>query len=131
MFFSKVPEGENAENYYEVEVDGRVFYGLRQQNSEKKPGVKRRYSDQFKDPLFIAKDTYRKLNMIKQFKRKYKGIEAATKEYTNCIENCICILKKEFSIEPRTIFQSFDLKHLGISPDDFGVEKEECVSESE
>ncbi|ELA42606.1 uncharacterized protein VICG_00358 [Vittaforma corneae ATCC 50505] len=131
MFFTKIPENENIKDYYEIKVDGKIFYGPRQQSSEKNAGVKRRYSDQFKDPLFTAKDTYRKLNMIKQFKIKYKDIGLITKRYIDCIENCICILEKEFSIVPRTVFQSFDLKQLGINPDDFGVEKEECASESE
>lgn len=129
MFFPKIPESQNSENFLKINVDEKTFYYLRPTEKQRTP--KRRYGDQFKDPCFIAKDTHRKLNMIRQFKRKYKDMSDATAVYINCIEECILILKKEFLMDPRAIFRSFNLKQFGINSEDFGIEEAECISEEE
>lgn len=120
MFFSQIPENENEEKYSSIQIDGHKFYF--EKPEDKKPVQKRRHSDQFKDPLFVSKDTYRKLNMLKQFREKYKDINHETEKYISCIEKCILILKKEFLIDPVAIFKAFDLTSLGIVPEDFGVD---------
>ncbi|KAM0679811.1 hypothetical protein GINT2_001983 [Glugoides intestinalis] len=120
MFFSQIPEDEDEEKYSVIQIDEHKFYF--EKPVEKKQVQKRRYSDQFKDPLFVSKDTYRKLNMLKQFREKYKDINIETDKYILCIGKCILILKKEFFIDPVTIFKAFDLTSLGIIPEDFGIE---------
>lgn len=133
MYFSKIPENESAENYNELKIGNKIFYTLKSEKKSIKSNLKRRYSDQFKDPLFITKDTFRKLNMLKQFKRKYKDIDLIIEKYIDCIETCINILNSEFSIEPKTIFQALDLKQFKLNPSDFGVEinEEKCEDEEE
>jgi hypothetical protein len=124
MFFSKIKDGEDPAKYDKITVDGRVFFYLKPIESNLKTS-KRRYSDQFKDSLFLAKDTNKKLKMIKQFNLKYKDMIQKTEKYISCIEEAIWILKKEFQIEPSVIFQGFDLKSLGFNPEDYGVIEEE------
>lgn len=123
LFFKSIPEGESSEDYKEYKIDNKVFFFLSKNSTNTTP-VKRRYSDQFKDPLFIARDTNRKLNMLMKFKEKYSNIDLITNKCVNCIEECISILKKEYSINPTAIFETFDLEKFGINPEDYGVDKE-------
>ena len=122
MYSTKIPE-EDASKYKKIEIDNKVFYFLKPDEQENKT-PKRRYNEQFKDGLFLAKETYKKLNMIKKFNLKYKDIIQQTDKYISCIEEAIWILKKDYSIEPLTIFQSFNLKHLGFNPEDYGVNED-------
>lgn len=121
MFFTCIPE-ECSESYSRVEVDGRLFY-FRKDCSPRRAVAKRRYSEHLRDPLFVSKDTHRKLNMLRQFIKKYRDIDSATEKYIECIEECINILNREFSIPPSVIFGAFDLQRLGIMPEDYGVEE--------
>jgi hypothetical protein len=123
MFFASIPEG-SSEGYSQIEVDGRTFY-CRKSTSPSRSVPKRRYSDHLRDPLFISKDTNRKLNMLRQFIRKYKDIDSATDRYIGCIEECMDILGREFAVPPSVIFQAFDLPRLGFRPEDYGVEERE------
>lgn len=123
MFFAQIPE-ECSEDYSRIEVDGRTFY-CKKDSSPPRATAKRRYSEQLRDPLFISKDTNRKLNMLRQFVERHKDIGAATEKYIECIEECITILNREFSIPPSVIFSAFDLQRLGIKPEDYGVEEKD------
>lgn len=126
MYCSKLKIDENPDDFSKIIVDDKVFYYLKPEESISKL-PKKRYSDQFKDSLFIAKDTYKKLKIIKQFSCKYKDISQQTEKYISCIEEAIWMLKKDFLIEPSTIFNSFNLKNLGFNPEDYGIE--ECTNE--
>lgn len=131
MYFSKIPEGGSAEDFVSINVADRVFYTEKIGNTSTKGPVRRRLSDQFKDPSFIVKDTFRKLNMIKAFKVKHSNIDVITEKYISCIQDCIWELKKDFEVDPKSIFQAFDLKRLGINSEDFGVGESEYVSDTE
>jgi len=131
MYFSKIPEGDSDQDFYTIAVDDRVFYAPRPMQAEAKSPPRRRLSDQYRDSSFIAKDTFRKLNMIKTYRMKHRNIEEVTERHIKCIEECILVLKNEFDIEAKTIFQAFDLIQLGIRPEDFGVMADECISDVE
>lgn len=124
MYFSKLSDKENPDDFKKIVIENRVFYCLKPVDPSSKI-IKRRYSDQFKDALFIAKDTYRKLKMIQQFNLKYRDITKQTEKYISCVEEAICVLKGDFSIDPKAIFKSFNLKSLGINPEDYGIDEEE------
>ncbi len=112
MYFTVKPN-EDCQSFV---VDGKTFYC---KNEEKR--IKRR-SNQYKDPLFIAKNTYKELNMIEQFKTKYNDLDSLIERYLNCIETCIYVLQKDYGIQAKVIFENFDLVNLGLKPEDFGVE---------
>lgn len=86
---------------------------------------RKRYSDQFKDPLFIKKDNYRKLKMIENFLEKNEDIESVIEEYKNYIKSCIGILKSEFDVKARELFKIFKLNEIGYSIEDFDSEEDE------
>lgn len=91
---------------------------------------RKRYSDQFKDPLFIIKDQFRKLKMIEKFKIKNKDIGNLIDEYKECISKCIDVLKSEYEIKARDIFSAFELKRHGFVLEDFGSESNEEKEDS-
>lgn len=129
MFLASIPEG-SSENYSRIEIDGRTFY-YKKDSTPPRTVTRRRYSDNFKDPLFISKDTNRKLNMLFQFSKKYRDIDSATEKYVRCIEECIDVLNREFAIPPSVVFQAFDLRRLGLKPEDYGIEEREENSSNE
>ncbi|EJW05168.1 hypothetical protein EDEG_00749 [Edhazardia aedis USNM 41457] len=85
---------------------------------------KKRYSDQFKDPLFIQKDTYRKLKMIEKFSTQDRNIESMIEKYKDSVSQCIFILKNEFNLPAKEVFTAFDLKKYGYTLEDFNSEEE-------
>lgn len=120
MFYTKK---EDSSSYEEILVEERKFY-----RKKVKPTVrKKRYSDQFKDPLFIEKDIHRKLKMIKKFQTSIGDIQSETKKYLECIEKCIYILKQELEVPITVMFDSFDLKKYGFSLQDFGIEEDSGI----
>lgn len=129
MFFASIPEG-CSESYSRVEADGRTFY-CKKDSSPSRSVPKRRHSDNLRDPLFVSKDTNRKLNMLRQFTKKYRDIGLETDKYIGCIEECIGILKRDFAISPLAIFQAFDLQGLGFMPEDYGIEEMEGGTSNE
>lgn len=131
MYFTAIVGDENLEKYKQINVEGRVFYYLLPETTVPVKTNKKRYSDQFKDPIFMAKDTYRKLKMIKQFNLKYKDIGCQTEKYISCIEDSIWLLKREFSVEPKTIFHSFNLNRLGFNPEDYGINENPADEEQD
>lgn len=122
MYYSSIPEG-NINDYLEVKVDDRIFF-CKKDCDDISHTPKRRYSNHLKDPLFIAKDKFKELNMLKQFRIKYKDIETIIKKYIDCIERCIEVLNKEFGVSPKEVFTAFNLERLGFNAEDFGIEKE-------
>ncbi|ADM12229.1 uncharacterized protein Eint_091000 [Encephalitozoon intestinalis ATCC 50506] len=109
---------EHLEDYRELHVDGRVFYKLK---GKKQEAVrKRRYSDQFKDPLFIQKDTNRKLRMMKQFRETHGDLESVIERWKDCVSECISILHTQYNIHPVEIFRAFSLRKWGFDIEEYG-----------
>lgn len=87
--------------------------------------IRKRYSDQFKNPTFLEKDKYRKLKMIEKFSLENKDLKFVTDKYKDCITQSIEILKNEYMIPVKDIFDAFELKKYGFNGEDFGWEDEE------
>lgn len=119
---------DNSEDFETIRVDDKTFYCKKENVS---PGPKRRYSDQFKDPLFKLKDDNRKLTMIKQFIAKHGNIDRITQRYKECISECIEILQKEGEVNPSIIFSHFNLKKYGFDPNDYGIIEDDENKEDE
>lgn len=111
MIYLTKPAGDSEM----FKVDDKTFYFI-------KETVKRR-SIGFKDPLAIAKSNYKMLNMINNFNKKYNDLDEIIEKYIECIKNCIIILSKDHGISANIIFGTFDLKSLGIDPEEFGVDE--------
>lgn len=119
MYYISINE-EDKDKYEKIIVDEKEFYYKREQETPAL-NIKRRYSNQFTDPLFLAKDLNKELTMLKKFRNDYKEIERMTRKYINCIENSIHILEQEFKIPPSVIFEAFDIKKLGFRPEDYNI----------
>lgn len=85
---------------------------------------RKRYSDQFKDPVFIEKDKYRKLKMYERFQRENKDLQSVTEKYRDCITMGIEVLKREQQISAKDIFMAFGLKEYGFRLEDFGSDED-------
>nr|AGE96619.1 hypothetical protein ECU09_1020 [Encephalitozoon cuniculi] len=115
---------ENVEEYQELCVDGRMFYKL---GESKKKTVRRRYSDQFKNPLFIQKDVNRKLRMMRQFREKHGDLEEEIERWKDCISECISILHSQHSVHPAEIFKAFSLGKWGFDIEEYGGCEEDLL----
>ncbi|KAI5151018.1 hypothetical protein ENBRE01_1841 [Enteropsectra breve] len=118
-YFSTKPDDENE--YGEIEAYGHVFYYKIDKNSQKPA---KRYSDQFKQPVYKLKDQYKKLNIISKFMEQH-DLEKDMEKIRDTIAECVRILHKEYDIEPAAIYKRFNLKTYGFLPEDYGVEQEE------
>lgn len=107
-------EVDDPTEYDTVEVDDRIFYCRKEKEALKK----RRYSDQFKDPLFKTKDIYRRLRMLEQFMDK-NDLEELTGRYREIIVECSVQLSKEFGVPLGLIYKHFKLERFEISADEF------------
>jgi hypothetical protein len=137
MFCTHITEQEDL--YDQVVVDDKVFYKKKavesnQQQTQKDgatPKRQKRYSDQFKDPVFIEKETIRRLKMIMNFKEKNGDLDNIIARWRNCIIECVYVLSTEYEISPIPIFNEFQLKKHGFSHEDFGIDVEDDTSRDE
>lgn len=109
--------------YDEIKVGERVFY-CKKDRTKNSPIKRRRHSDQFKDPLFKIKDEHRKLRMLSQFADN-NDLDSLTEKYRSVVIESSLVLSKEFGIPMAAIYKHYDLKHLGISAEDCGLDDEE------
>lgn len=123
MYFTDLSALEDPLDYDSINVGDKTFYYKKEKEAEHRPS-RRRYSDQFKDPLFKAKDAHRKLNMLKQLTEK-QGLDELTDKYRNAIMECVWILKQEGGIEPASVYKHFNMGNFGFNPEDFGVAENE------
>lgn len=123
MYLTKTDAIENISEYDTIKVDDKTFYCKKEVPTDIR-NTKKRYSDQFKDPLFKIKDNYRKLHMLKQFFDK-NNLEELTEKYRGAIVDCTEILHKEFNVELSVIYRHFNLEKYGFDPGDFGINDEE------
>ncbi|AFM98996.1 putative double-strand recombination repair-like protein [Encephalitozoon hellem] len=126
MYTASKPE--NPEDYRELQIDGKTFYKLK--GDVQKVTRRRRYSDQFKDPLFIQKDINRKLRMMRQFRETHGDLESVIERWKECISECISILCNQYSIPPLEIFKAFPLKKWGFDIEDYGGCEEDFLPHS-
>lgn len=119
MYTTEPPE--SPDRYQELHIDGNVFYKMKKTGECTEPVRRRRYSDQFKDPLFIQKDISRKLRMMKQFRESHGNLEELIERWKDCIFECVSILQSKYDMPPAAIFKMFNLKRHGFDPLDYGV----------
>lgn len=132
MFCTQVSDDENL--YDKFQVDNRTFYRKRQERrgTAEFPGKisqrrQKRYSDQFKDPVFEQKDMLRKLNMIMTFREKNGDLDAITERWRECICECIHVLSNEYGFSPAEIFNTFQLEKYGFDCEDFGIDRDDFI----
>ncbi|KAI4292405.1 hypothetical protein PAPHI01_1679 [Pancytospora philotis] len=113
-----VTEVEDPAGYDVVEVDGRKFYSAKETAAP--TAKRRRYSDQFKDPLFKLKDEYRKLRMLGQFMEQH-DLDELTEKYRDAILECSAVLHKEFELPLDALYKHYSLEQFGLDPEDFGI----------
>lgn len=118
MYLASLAEADDPSEYESVTVDGREFY-CRREVAEPR-AAKRRYSDQFKDPLFKLRDQYRKLKMLRQFMARH-DLDELTEKYKAAILECATILNKENDVGMPAIYSHFNLDRFELDPEDFGV----------
>jgi hypothetical protein len=118
MYLANAPEGK--EGCEMIEVDGRVFYRVRSTDDKRPVQRRRRYSDQFKNPLFVQRNINRKLNMMRQFREK-ENLQILIDRWRECVGECIGILRDECHLDPALIFKSFNLERHGFVPEDYGA----------
>lgn len=129
LYYTSIPEN-NKSDYSEIYVNDRVFY-YKKDDVPKQTMPRRRYSNNLKDPLFLAKDKFKELSIVKQSRTKYNDIQFITRQYIDCIEKCMDTLNKDFNMPFITMFQAFDLRKAGFNPEDFGIETEELENGTE
>lgn len=129
IFSTQVSDDEDL--YDKFQVDNRTFYRRKQESSgiatspkKTQPRRKKRYSDQFKDPIFEQKDMLRKLNMIVTFREKNGDLDAITERWRECICECTHVLSNEYGFSPAEIFNTFRLEKYGFDCEDFGIDKD-------
>lgn len=131
MIYAGITEQE--ELYDRIVVDDRVFYKKKAVLSTQ-PAVpkytspfkrQKRYSDQFTDPVFIQKETVRRLKMIMSFREKNGDLDDIIARWRSCIAECIGALCKEHEVSPTQIFKEFQLQKHGFAPEDFDVDLED------
>lgn len=125
MYSVDVPN--NVEEYQEICVGNKTFYKLKRKDTVVGSSRKRRYSDQFKNPVFIQKDINRKLKMIKKFKENNGDLEELIERWKECISECISMLKNEHDVSPLTIFKSFNLRKHGFDIHEHGICEEDLL----
>lgn len=131
MFYARISDDENK--YEKVLVEDRVFYRRKPAKGDppsslhKNTAVKRqkRYSDQFRDPVFEQKEIIRKLKMIANFKKKHGNLDSVIEGWRNCIQKCVNTLQEECDVDPKEIFKTFKLQEYGFLPEDFCIESDE------
>lgn len=127
MYVADISGAEDPLEYEFVEVDGRKFYCRKETPAEPRT-PRRRYSDQFKDPLFKIKDCHRKLRMLGQFLEKH-DLDDLIDRYRTAILECAVILNKENSVEMSTVYNHFDLGKFGFDAEEFGVRRSDEAEE--
>ncbi|EPR77826.1 hypothetical protein SLOPH_1781 [Spraguea lophii 42_110] len=115
MFYTSPPN--NTNNYHIKILNNKKYYFLREK--------KRRYSDQFKDPLFIKKDIFKKLKMIEKLYEENKNMEEEIEKWKECINNCIIMLIDSYDHNGKDIFKALNLKKYGFDIKDYCNESEE------
>lgn len=130
MYTAEVPD--DPEKYQKLCVDGKVFYKVKDGEDKVniEPRKRRRYSDQFRNPLFIQKDVNRKLKMIKQFREKNGDLASLIASWRDCISECISILQNKYGVSPVDAFKAFNLKKHGFHADDYGICEEDLLDEN-
>ncbi|KAL0263989.1 UNVERIFIED_CONTAM: hypothetical protein PYX00_011014 [Menopon gallinae] len=125
---------DDEDLYDKFVVDGRTFYRRRQgggaaiaTRDKTPPKRQKRYSDQFKDPVFEQKDTLRKLHMIMAFREKNGDLDAITDMWRECICECIHVLCDEYGFSSTDIFKTFGLGKYGFDCEDFGIDRDEFI----
>lgn len=119
---------EDMSNYIEIHVDDRIFYAKAALNTPKK---QRRYSDQFKDPVYEQKENIRKLKMMRKFKLENGNLDEITGKWKNCIHECMIVLIDEYEMGVKDIFEAFKLKKYGFDTSEYGDETDFEEDESD
>lgn len=115
MYFLNIKD-EDKDLYDTIEVDGKKFYYLKKSSQTKK----RRYSDQFRISGFNYKDLYRKLRIMEKHKQDNKDLDVLIEKWKECIKKCIFILKEEFNVQAKDVFNAFNLEKYGFELQEFG-----------
>jgi hypothetical protein len=121
-------EKEKGIEYDEISIDNKTFYKLREVPKKRKSVQigRKRYSDQFKDPVFLQKDAYRKLKMIEGFRKKNGNLDELIERWRSCVEMSIDILRSEYSYPVKEMFRLFNLKKYGFRVADYGMSEDEA-----
>ena len=105
LFFTSV---DDPEKYWKILIDGKVFY---EPITSTKP--RRRYSDKFKDPGFIAREKCRKIEVLRR--NETSELEQRIERMKEGIRKCVEIMNESSGKSIEEIYNTFGLKRFNLS----------------